>query len=126
MYERIVERLTNLGYSFDSDGDAGLLEEEMARGKEFVLSSCNLDLIPAVIEETYIDIVCGFFLRSKLYAGALTDEAGEKIVSRITEGDVTIEYAADKEVSTYERIDGLISHLLKKDAELVSVRKIKW
>ncbi|MCD8215851.1 MAG: hypothetical protein LUC97_09470 [Clostridiales bacterium] len=126
MYDEIVERLISLGCSYDSENDDTLLYEEMERGKEFVLSSCNLSSIPSEIEGAYIDIVCGYFLRSKLYGGALSGENGEGIVSRITEGDVTVEYAADKEVSTYERVDGLVSRLLDKETELTSVRKIKW
>ncbi len=127
MYDRIVERLTALGYVYDNGSDDTLLESEMKRGEAYVLSFCNLTSIPEEIEEVYIDIVCGYFLRSRLYNGDLSEGgAVSGIAEKITEGDVSVEYAADKEVGLYERADRLISGLLNKETELTAVKKLKW
>ncbi|MCD8089344.1 MAG: hypothetical protein LUD81_01735 [Clostridiales bacterium] len=126
MYDSIVERLTALGFSYDSESDDTLLIEEAERAKAFILSFCNLNSIPAAAEPVYIDIVCGYFLRNRLYNGNLSESGISDIVGKITEGDVSVEYASDKSLSLYEKADRLISSLIDRKAELLAFRKIKW
>lgn len=126
MEERIIERLGSLGYEYDGEADGALLTFEMKRGEEYILSSCNLIFLPVVLEGVYIDVVCGNFLRAKLYGGLLGDEAAEEIVAKITEGDVSVEYAADKELGSAEKLELVLKRLFGTENELIAQRRLKW
>lgn len=126
MYDRIVKRLEGLGYTVDKDRDEALIMQEMEAVRDFLLASCNLSFIPKVLETAYIDIVCGNILKNRLYGGDLQEAEAQGIASRITEGDVTVEYDTDKEMGYRERIEALADRLLNKKNEIISCRRLKW
>ncbi|MCD7855986.1 MAG: hypothetical protein LUG66_10300 [Clostridiales bacterium] len=126
MEEKIIERLKSLGWEYDSEADGAILTFEAERGEAYMLSACNLSVLPAVLEGVYIDYVCGSFLRAKLYGGLLSDETAEGIIAKITEGDVTVEYAADKELSTAERLELILKGFLGAENEIIASRRLKW
>lgn len=122
-------RLEALGYAV-SDADNGLLDICRRRVESTVRNLCNLPEvgdIPDGLSEIIIDRICGEFLFAKRGAGQL--ELGEldlsAAVKRITEGDVSVEFAdGDPDAA---RPDKLIGRLMcSGERELVRFRRIRW
>lgn len=125
MYESIVERLKGLGYDVKDGYDREDILREMENAKEYLFSQCGINFLPRVLEGTYIDIVCGYFLRDRLYGGKLED-AESGVVESITEGDVSIKYSSGSGLGSRERVEGLIKGLLDKNYQIIANRRLKW
>lgn len=128
MYERIVERLKDFGYT-TSAADKSAIEFLIAKWSEYVLDFCNLTELPNGIENKLIDKICGEFLYYKKNSGQLGDtfdfEAPAKIIK---EGDTSITMSYGEGGKTPEqRFDNMLTTLMQSfDKNLVKYRRFAW
>ena len=128
MYDKIVNRLADFGYTA-SDADEHSITFLIDKWSEYVLEFCNLDEIPVGAEPKLIDKICGEFLYYKKNSGQLGDtfdfETPAKIIK---EGDTSITMAYGEGGKTPEqRFDNMLTTLMQSfDKNLVKYRRLAW
>ena len=100
MEDKVIERLDTLGYAYDKDKDGMLIGILIASVGEHIKNRINDTEIPEGLDNVYVDMVCGEFLRQKKAVGQLNDIEQSKAVESIKMGDVTVSL---KEGSTPEQ-----------------------
>ena len=128
MYEQIVERLNDFGYTaFEADKHS--IEFLIKKWSEYVLDFCNLETLPVGVETKLVDKICGEFLYYKKNSGQLGEnydfEAPAKIIK---EGDTSITMSYGEGGKTPEqRFDNMLTSLMQSfDKNLVKYRRFAW
>ena len=128
MYEEIIARLADFGYTAVSD-DTHSIEFLINKWSSYVLDFCNVPSIPPGAEPKLIDKICAEFLFYKKGAGQLGEnydfEAPAKIIK---EGDTSITMSYGEGGKTPEqRFDNMLNTLMHGfDKNLVRYRKLVW
>ena len=128
MYEEIVARLADFGYTAVSD-DTHSIEFLIDKWSSYVLDFCIVPRIPPGSEPQLIDKTCAEFLFYKKGAGQLGEnydfEAPAKIIK---EGDTSITMSYGEGGKTPEqRFDNMLNTLMQGfDKNLVRYRKLVW
>lgn len=128
MYDSIVERLQDFGYTA-TDDDTNAINFLIEKWSAYVLDFCNLEAMPDGVEPKLIDKICGEFLYYKKNSGQLADtydfEAPAKIIK---EGDTSITMSYGEGGKTPEqRFDNMLTSLMQSfDKNLVKYRRMAW
>lgn len=107
------------GYEAQPADDA-LLTYLLQAEQQAVLDDCNLDELPAELEPVVEERTAGKFLQLKK-ADVLSDD-NMTIVSRIEEGDTTVEFEG---TSAEACLDSVIASWLR-ERDLACYRKLRW
>ena len=100
--------------------DDALLTYLLQAEQQAVLDDCNLDGLPAELEPVVEERTAGKFLQLKK-ADVLSDD-NMTIVSRIEEGDTTVEFEG---TSAEACLDSVIASWLR-ERDLACYRKLRW
>lgn len=126
----IIDRLENLGYTYDKSKDKVILESfVIPKVENHIKNETNQLEVPEELKYVAIDMVCGEFLFAKKNSGqfGIADAKVESDLKRLTEGDVTYEYAITEGQSSDAKLDALINDLIHgHDDELITFRKLRW
>ena len=128
MYDKIVERLKDFGYTA-SASDEHAINYLIDKWSQYVLDFCNLETLPSGVESKLIDKICGEFLYYKKNSGQLGEtfdfEAPAKIIK---EGDTSITMSYGEGGKTPEqRFDNMLTTLMQSfDKNLVKYRRLAW
>lgn len=131
IYEDVVMRLSQLGYFDCSNNSAdtdviGMID----RAAEKIKANINRSEIPDGLHHTWVDMSAGLFLADKKATGQLG--AGFDFTApaqKITEGDVTVEFAGAEEgsITPEARFDKLINSLINPPAYMFTrYRRMIW
>lgn len=107
------------GYEAQTADDA-LLTYLLQAEQQYVLDDCNLDALPAELEPVVEERTAGNFLQLK--KGDVLSEADASVVTRIEEGDTTVQFEG---TSAESRLDSLIASWLR-ERDLACYRKLRW
>lgn len=107
------------GYEVQAADDM-LLRYLLQSEERAVLDDCNLDVLPAELESVVEERTAGDFLQLKK-ADVLDDDA-LSVVTRIEEGDTTVQFEG---TSAESRLDSIIASWLR-ERDLVCYRKLRW
>lgn len=107
------------GYEAQTADDA-LLTYLLQAEQQYVLDDCNLDALPAELEPVVEERTAGRFLQMK--KGVVLSEADASVVTRIEEGDTTVQFEG---TSAESRLDSLISSWLR-ERDLACYRRLRW
>ena len=107
------------GYEAQSADDA-LLTYLLQAEQQYVLDDCNLDVLPEALEPVVEERTAGRFLQLKK-ADVLDDDA-LSVVTRIEEGDTTVQFEG---TSAESRLDSIIASWLR-ERDLACYRKLRW
>ena len=107
------------GYEVQAADDA-LLTYLLQAEQQYVLDDCNLDVLPEALEPVVEERTAGRFLQLKKSAVLSDDDIA--VVSRIEEGDTTVEFEG---TSAESRLDSLIASWLR-ERDLACYRKLRW
>ena len=83
MEDKVIERLKALGYSYDKDKDAVLIQILLESVGERIKNRINDTDIPEGLCYVYVDMVCGEFLKQKKSSGQLLGFDFEQAVDSI-------------------------------------------
>ena len=123
----MIARLGWLG--FDVYEDIGV-QYAIERARERILNDINCTEVPAGLRRTFIDMACGVYLRDCKAMGLLkTDQINfaSAPASEIKEGDVTIRFASDGNMTPEARFDSLVGSLLNPNPLLLArYRRLVW
>ena len=128
MYDALVERLSDFGYTA-TESDEHSLRYLLDKWTTYVMEFCNITSIPVQVEPKLIDKVCGEFLYYKKNSGQLGDtfdfEAPAKIIK---EGDTSITMSYGEGGKTPEqRFDNMLTSMMQSfDKNLVKYRRFAW
>lgn len=107
------------GYEAQPADDA-LLTYLLQAEQQAVLDDCNLDELPAELESVVEERTAGKFLQLK--KGDVLSEDDASVVTRIEEGDTTVQFEG---ASAESRLDSLISSWLR-ERDLACYRRLRW
>lgn len=107
------------GYEVQAADDM-LLRYLLQSEERAVLDDCNLDVLPAELESIVEERTAGDFLQLKK-ADVLDDDA-LSVVTRIEEGDTTVQFEG---TSAESRLDSIIASWLR-ERDLACYRKLRW
>ena len=71
MKKKLINRLKDFGYQYDSKMDASLIEFILAAVENRIKNRINAETIPEGLLEVEIDMACGEFLKLKKSTGQL-------------------------------------------------------
>lgn len=127
MLERIIERLSSLGYGVGAD-DEWTLEFILDRVESQIRNKCNIPEIPGELSPAAVDLAVSQFLLEKKATGGLEGFDLESAVKQVQEGDTSVTYALGEGSLTPEaRLDALIGWLVQScEDELAAWRRIRW
>ncbi|MBO5704540.1 MAG: hypothetical protein J6R99_00810 [Alphaproteobacteria bacterium] len=124
MIETIESRLKSLGYEADNN-DIFALQFVLTKVENHVKNFCNIDTIPAELEQLIVDKTCGEFLAQKKASGQLTGAQIEGVVKKIQDGDTTVEFAGNTDAETV--FGSYINNLVNGHDEcLLRYRRLVW
>lgn len=131
IYNDVADRLARLGYIVSSPGFSDpAVEYAINLAAEKIKSHINRSEIPDGLKYTWIDMSAGLFLFDLKSSGQLGDGFDfSQAVKRISEGDVSVEYAGESDGSSTpeSRFDNLINSLINPPACLFSrYRRLVW
>lgn len=128
--ELITKRLKDLGYEYDESKDKEILESfVIPKIENHLKNETNQDKVLDELKYIAIDMVCGEFLLAKKNSGqfGIDESKASSNLKRLTEGDVTYEYAVTDGESADTKLDALLNYLLHgHDDELITFRKLRW
>lgn len=124
MEDKVIERLKALGYSYDKDKDAVLIQILLESVGERIKNCINDTDIPEGLCHAYVDMVCGEFLKQKKSSGQLLGFVFEQAVDSIKMGDVTV--ALQDGASAEQQFDQMVREMLNHDEDLLRYRKLVW
>lgn len=107
------------GYEVQAADDA-LLTYLLQAEQQYVLDDCNLDALPAELEPVVEERTAGKFLQLK--KGDVLSEADASVVTRIEEGDTTVQFEG---TSAESRLDSLIASWMR-ERDLACYRRLRW
>ena len=107
------------GYEVQPADDA-LLTYLLQAEQQYVLDDCNLAVLPTELEPVVEERTVGKFLQLK--KGDVLSEADASVVTRIEEGDTTVQFEG---TSAESRLDSLIASWLR-ERDLACYRKLRW
>lgn len=129
IYEDVLARLSSLGYTAVGKQMSEIICA-INRSEEKIKANINCAEIPEGLHHVWVDMAAGMFLSDKKSAGQL----GEGLdfaapAKKITEGDVSIEFAGKTDGSTTPeaRFDKLLNSLINPPAYLFTrFRRLVW
>lgn len=125
MEEKLITRLSDLGYAYNPETDANLLEFTTDAVENRIKNRVNDTTVPAELQEIEMDMICGEFLKLKKSLGQLTEYNFQQIVESIKEGDTTITFQTG--MSPEQKFDSLIDSMINGHKEdFVRYRKLVW
>ena len=128
--ELIKKRLENLGYTYDESKDKPILNQFIIpKIENHIKNTTNQGEVPEELNFIAVDMVCGEFLLAKKNSGqfGIDESKVSSDIKRLTEGDVTYEYAVTDGESADTKLDALINYLIHgHDDELITFRKLRW
>ncbi|WP_301860978.1 hypothetical protein [uncultured Megasphaera sp.] len=107
------------GYEVQIADDA-LLNCLLQAEQQAIVDDCNLDALPAELEPVVEERTAGKFLQLK--KSAVLNEDDASVVTRIEEGDTTVQFEG---TSAESRLDSLISSWLR-ERDLACYRRLRW
>lgn len=125
--ERVIDRLGQLGYTYENSDEAQL-NFEITKILNYVKNFCNITNIPEILDYRIIDKICSEFLFYKKNSGSLKDFNYDAVIKQIKEGDTTISYAVGQGEDTPEnRFDAFVKALERGfDKWLTPHRRLRW
>lgn len=108
----VIKRLEQLGYTPDSL-DLSSINYCIHSVTERITNCCNIEEIPDNFKYEAIDAVCADFLGIKLACGTLPETVVSDVVSKIQEGDTTVEFEGGESSETKLKtlLDGMVLQL---------------
>ncbi len=130
VYDDVVIRLGQLGYTVPIEQQDAAVLHAITCATDRLTANINHKTVPAELNTVLIDMAAGLFLSEKKSIGALgTSFDFSRPAKRITEGDITVEYAGKTDGgSTPEaRFDELLDRLINPPQwQLAHFRRVKW
>ena len=125
MNGKLVARLKDFGYEYNSETDAGLLQFCTDSVENKIKNRINQSVIPEELEEVEIDMICGNFLGVKKSCGQLDSYNFEQAVQSIKEGDTQVTFASG--LSPEQQFDALINSMTNgHEEDFIRFRKLVW
>lgn len=125
MTEKLIKRLSDLGYTYDETKDEGLLTFTLGAVENQIKNRINASVIPAELLEVEIDMVCGEFLKLKKSTKQLTEFHFEQAIASIKEGDTTVTFLNG--ASPEQQFDMLLNLMINgHEADFIRHRKLVW
>lgn len=128
LYYDVLKELDSFGEQVSID-DLYLLYISKQNAREYILNNCNLSAVPEGLYYTYVNMICGRFLKMLKDAGRLDGSFDlSAAISSIQEGDTQVSFAVGQGSTTPEqRFDGLLDFLIHgRDGDLTCYRRLKW
>ena len=126
MKDKIIERLSSLGYDYSQNLDSFLIDFTSEKVLNFIKSECNVESIPKGLENIFIDRVCGEFLMFKKQTNQLENIDFSPVAKQISEGDTSVSFF-DGTTTPEQRFDSLINFLLNSgNGSFSSYRRVRW
>lgn len=126
----IKKRLDSLGYTYDESKDKPILNQfVIPKIENHIKNMTNQSEVPEELNFVAIDMVCGEFLLAKKNSGqfGIAESQVENDLKKLTEGDVSYEYAITEGQSSDAKLDTLINYLIHgHEDELIRFRKLRW
>ena len=130
MREDIIKRLEWLGYSFSEDKDGWILEFVIDKVTNTIKNETNLAEIPQGLHQITVDMTCAEFLKAKKASGDLDGfivDLNETMLSKESQGDTSFSWGTDKVMSSEERLNYIIEHLLNYGKpQFLAFRRFRW
>ena len=125
MKEKLIARLLDLGYKYDSTKDESLLTFTTDAVENKIKNRINNTTIPTELSEVVIDMICGEFLKLKKATGQLTEYEFQQIVQSIKEGDTSVTFQSG--ASPEQQFDSLVNSMISgHEADIIRYRKLVW
>ena len=122
----IETRLSSLGYTMAS-GDKTVISYIENKTTETFKNHTNLDEVPEGLYYKWIDAICADFLSAKYSTGGLSENETKGIISKIQEGDTTVEYATGSTSNTPQAVFlKTIESLKLPYSEIIKYRRLVW
>ena len=125
--DRVIERLKQFDH-IPTDGDLPQIEFELETILNYVKNYCNITIIPDILDNRIIDRVCSAYLFNKKNTGTLSNFNYDLVITKITEGDTSIQYASGQGEDTPEnRFDSFVKQLERGfDKWITPHRRLRW
>ncbi len=125
MKKRLINRLKDFGYQYDSKMDASLIEFTLAAVENKIKNCINAETVPEGLAEVEIDMACGEFMKLKKSMGQLAGYDFSPVAETIKEGDTSITF--QKGASAEQRFDAAIDAMINgHDKEFARYRRLVW
>lgn len=128
VHEGVISRLTGLGYAPDVSDPA--IGYDVQRAADYIRIATNRSDVPEELERVWIDLAAGYYLADRRAAGQEGAQNSDGApVKRITEGDVTVEFAGESDgvLTPDARLEKLIDSLTHPPREVfIRYRRLAW
>jgi hypothetical protein len=125
MEEKLIKRLSSLGYTYESETDEWMLNFLTESVEKRILNTINDTVIPEGLTNIEIDMICGEFLKSKKATNQLTTFDFESAIQSIKEGDTSVTFQSG--LSPEQQFYAYISSLANGNEEdFIRYRKLVW
>lgn len=124
--DKVIARLAMLGYTYDEEKDAGMLDYSIGWAMMRILNLTNQSEIPDGLCYKTMDIACAEFLKLKKGFGQLSEITFEAVAQSVSAGDTSINFSTDY-ANPEAAFDASIVYLLTLDEDEISkYRKMVW
>lgn len=125
MEEKLIKRLSSLGYTYESETDEWMLNFLTESVEKRIMNAINDTVVPEGLTNIEIDMICGEFLKWKKSTNQLTTFDFESAIQSIKEGDTSVTFQSG--LSPEQQFDAYISSLANGNEEdFVRYRKLVW
>lgn len=120
-FEDVAARLAMLGLNV-AEEQRGAVEYAVGLTFERLTAAINRTEIPQTMKSTFIDVAAGIYLQNQRAGKMLTaesDNAVEKAIKHISEGDVSIDYDTTAANANAAYINALIERLITPPLKVI-------
>lgn len=120
-FEDVAARLAMLGLNV-AEEQRGAVEYAVGLAFERLTSAINRTEIPQTMKSTFIDVAAGIYLQNQRGGKMLmaeSDNAAEKAIKHISEGDVSVEYDTATASANAAYINALIERLITPPLKVI-------
>lgn len=120
-FEDVAARLAMLGLNV-AEEQRGAVEYAVNLAFERLTAAINRAEIPQTMESTFIDVAAGIYLQNQRAGKMMTaenDDAAERVVKHISEGDVSVDYDTAAASANTAYINALIERLINPPLSVI-------
>lgn len=121
--QEVIKRLEDFGYE-PSALDTRTITYCINSVSERICNYCNVDEVPDNFKYEAIDAVCADFLGIKLAVGTFSTAEIDNVVSKIQEGDTTVEFGDTDSPET--KLKKCLDTMVLKYCSLNRFRRMVW
>lgn len=126
MVNEAVERLSELGYTCTEE-DKEIIDGIISRLIISLISLCNVEFLPTVLEAVVVERACGEFLDEKTVMGEGESLVQGGILKELAIGDTKLSYDTSSSKSGEQRLQDFIGQMRGYGKEVVDrCRQMRW